>query len=266
VRPYLPTHPLRKQTRSLDQTRPGATNFDTFSSSTNPEGTSSDDELTDSDTSDLLSSPDPSNPAPSHLPTLWPSTRQLFPSASQPTTPSISSTLVGHRSSSLLNLTMTPSHDNGVPPSSPELRYKRLFHPPPNTSQTSLPPIDPETQREVEKTIQPLEGNLAPLHHIESNPETQSTRPTPLFNAVSYAGNPTPALDEASPIPLTPAGSPMATKDNSKATSAAPSGLKTRPKFRDRIHGVTLPLDLSGTRGMMLRRKKSSKSLNTMNQ
>lgn len=261
MRPYLPTHPLKKHTRSLDQTRPTATTFEALSSSTNPDCTSSDDELSDSDTSDLLSSPSPSDSTPTHLPTLWPSTRQLFPSASQPTTPSMSATLAGHRNNSLLNLTMTPNPDNRVSPSSPELRYKHLFHPPPVTSQPSLPSIYPEIQREVEKTIQSSEENPASLRHTETNPETQSIRPIPLLDTASNMRKPTPAPDDVYPIQYAPVSS-----SDSKAASTAPSGPRTLPSVRERSHGISLPLDISGTRGMMLRRKRSSKSLNLMNQ
>lgn len=80
---------------------------------------------------------------PSAMPDLWPSTRQVFPSASLPTTPSITSRSFGKTPT---NLSMTPSTPKQPPattgratgntssadapprPSSPELRYKRLFH------------------------------------------------------------------------------------------------------------------------------------------
>jgi len=61
-------------------------------------------------------------------PELWPSTRQLFPSASQPTTPFFSSRLANNRD--FTPRLLVPSVTSLTPrePSSPEVRYKRLFH------------------------------------------------------------------------------------------------------------------------------------------
>lgn len=77
-----------------------------------------------------------SPPSPS-LPELWPSTRQLlFPSASQPATPSAASRQPLGSSpppAPALALSMTPGKADGAAtagPSSPEIRYRRLFHPP----------------------------------------------------------------------------------------------------------------------------------------
>ncbi|KAL2353039.1 triacylglycerol lipase [Cryomyces antarcticus] len=96
---------------------------DTLMSESSPAGIDSDSD--DSTTDSSADSP------PSSLPTLWPSTRQLFPSASQPTTPSIAS-----RSffASTSPLAMTPKG-----PSTPELRYKRLFHTPAVQAMPTIP-------------------------------------------------------------------------------------------------------------------------------
>jgi len=97
------------------------------------------------DTTDSYSS---ESSSPSQLPVLWPSTRQLFPSASQPSTPFFSTR--DHQSSanssnlptpanfpsntSTIGLTMTPKPpqiptiNTSSGPSSPEIRYKHLFH------------------------------------------------------------------------------------------------------------------------------------------
>jgi TAG lipase/steryl ester hydrolase/phospholipase A2/LPA acyltransferase len=105
----------------------------------------------DSDKTDSISS---ESPPASPLPRLWPSTRQLFPSASQPATPFYSSRFPNtsgsstnlptlntgpiHSASSNANLAMTPAipvrtssvsntHSPSAAPSSPELRYRRLY-------------------------------------------------------------------------------------------------------------------------------------------
>lgn len=71
---------------------------------------------------------------PSPLQRLWPSTRQLFPHASQPPTPSREFRTLGGSSpkdikGKSLMMTRTPStRDQYESPSGPEQRYKQLFH------------------------------------------------------------------------------------------------------------------------------------------
>lgn len=77
--------------------------------------------------SDALSSDSSFGSPPSPHPLLWPSTRQLFPSASQPVSPSIASKTFLSPSASAATLSMTPAPMIREP-STPELRYKRLFH------------------------------------------------------------------------------------------------------------------------------------------
>lgn len=81
----------------------------------------------DSDDEDTMTDTDDESP-PSPIPHLWPSTRQLFSFASQPTTPSASHKTFGTPPTpgASSGLTMTPTAT--TTPSSPELRYKRLFH------------------------------------------------------------------------------------------------------------------------------------------
>ncbi|KAH5338268.1 hypothetical protein HBI23_011820 [Parastagonospora nodorum] len=115
-----------------------------LSPSTNEEGSSDRDYFAedDSDTTDVLSTP-PAVSSYSRLPPMWSTAPSYSPfqSPSQPTTPHASnpvstptSTSSDRRSGILLNLSMTPAIPTPAPtiavPSSPELRYKSLFHPP----------------------------------------------------------------------------------------------------------------------------------------
>lgn len=139
---------------------------DTISSSTNPED-SSDREYyaeIDSDTSEVLSSPSPIVSPSSHEPALWPPSRHAsLLSVSAPTTPAMSNSSDRHIGT-LLNLAMTPATHNIPAPSSPELRYKRLFHPP--------GPVAPElgakppTTNLVESlySVTPSTPNRSPAH------------------------------------------------------------------------------------------------------
>jgi TAG lipase/steryl ester hydrolase/phospholipase A2/LPA acyltransferase len=111
----------------------------------------------DSDTTEQLSSPSPPTSPTFQGPTLWPSTPQapMRRPVSQPATPSI----VDRRAGTLLNLTMTSatSATSGIP-SSPELRYKRLFHPPgPATPDVSVgaPAVDSTEYFEPKSTSRP---------------------------------------------------------------------------------------------------------------
>lgn len=143
---------------------------DTISSSTNPED-SSDKEYyaeIDSDTSEVLSSPSPVTSPSSHGPTIWPPSRHTsLLSVSAPTTPAISNSSDRHIGT-LLNLAMTPATNNvpiPVPiPSSPELRYKRLFHPPGPVRPEFT--VKPPTPNHVESlcSVTPSTPNRSPAH------------------------------------------------------------------------------------------------------
>ncbi|KAH7126840.1 acyl transferase/acyl hydrolase/lysophospholipase [Dendryphion nanum] len=278
-KPYLPAHPLRKHRKSFGDVRPQYSTTDAFSSSTNlgdGSSTDGDDEgfSADTETSDILSSPSPPSSPSSAMPALWPSTRQLFPSASQPATPSISSSLLGHRHISLLNLTMTTDPKR---PSSPELRYKRLFHPSPATNSSNPAAIDSEVQREVEKTTQTSSETIPTLRKTECLPESQIVPPPPaaLFHPGSFSsalptviGSPA-ILAEASPNPSLSKEDKTFHALSSKNLCRAESqdfniGQRERRYSRRGSAqglGLNLLLDISGTRGMMLRRKKSSRNM-----
>ncbi|KAF2476593.1 patatin-domain-containing protein [Lindgomyces ingoldianus] len=274
ARPYLPSLPLRKFANSLENSQPGSSTPDAFSSSTNFDDSSSNLELSqDTDASDFFSSSlSPPNSPSSQLPTLWPSTRQLFPSVSQPSTPSISTSVFGHRNSSLLNLTMT-SDLSAENPSPPEIQYKHLFHPSSSTYPEN-PPVGHDIRNEIENTIQPCAEIHPTLHKIETFPETQHRPPTPLAKTDPLPESLVGALE--APPNLSSAFSPLLTRDDGKAAKTGSRKLTKQEKKeikeaeRDRRSsrrgsaqgaGLGLLLDISGTRGMM-RRKKSSKSGN----
>ncbi|QDS69160.1 hypothetical protein FKW77_010522 [Venturia effusa] len=167
----------------------------------------SDDEDSYSSASDFSADP---------IPELWPSTRQLFPSASQPTTPFQSTKF----SRSYTHLApMTPRLENVASeqtqgrPSSPELNYKRMFH---GTGPDSIAADDSEPDL--------TNPSLAYRGRRDSTGQRGS-----ITGSTSKDGEP-------SKTPKRPA--------TSKRMS---------------LHNLLQPLalDVSGTRGMMLRRKRS---------
>ncbi|CAE7204994.1 hypothetical protein CFE70_008528 [Pyrenophora teres f. teres 0-1] len=100
----------------------------------------------DSDTTGRASSPSPLTSPTFQVPTLWPSTPPTLMRGASAGTPPCTTTPVNRRTGTLLNLAMTSAtSQSSIPnaPSSPELRYKRLFHPPgPATPDVSVgPPI-----------------------------------------------------------------------------------------------------------------------------
>jgi TAG lipase/steryl ester hydrolase/phospholipase A2/LPA acyltransferase len=136
--PTEPTHANSSKKRSEVQ-HDDTPAFHIVSPSTNEdnEGSSDRDYFAedDSDTTDVLSSPSPVVSPSSHALTWWPSANHHSPfqPISQPTTPSTTipataATSSDRRTGILLNLSMTSA--TPAAPSSPELRYKRLFHPP----------------------------------------------------------------------------------------------------------------------------------------
>ncbi|KAF9698900.1 hypothetical protein EKO04_002971 [Ascochyta lentis] len=171
--PRLPIRTNHTSSRERSLKAPsvsGNRTADTISSSTNPED-SSDKEYyaeIDSDTSEVLSSPSPITSPSSHGPTLWPPTRHTsLLSVSAPTTPAMSTSSDRHIGT-LLNLAMTPA-TNVPPPSSPELRYKRLFHPPgPVAPELN---VKPPTPNHVESlcSVTPSTPNRSPAHSRRSS-------------------------------------------------------------------------------------------------
>lgn len=141
-------------------------------------------------------------------PTLWPSTRQVFPSATAPNTPFFTSRLFNSSTNiptlqQLAGLEMTPKPD-ARNPSSAELRYKQLFH------SHAAPP--PGTQ-------------VTPDRSLHGSPERIKRRNSRLVDLID---------------------------DNNEAEEM--EGKKGRPRSGS---NTTLVLDISGTRGMMLRRRRS---------
>jgi TAG lipase/steryl ester hydrolase/phospholipase A2/LPA acyltransferase len=137
--PAEPTHAnsSKKRSEAQDAQHTNAPAFHIVSPSTNEEGSSDRDYFAedDSDTTDVLSSPSPIVSPSSHILTWWPSANHQsnFQPISQPTTPSTTTpattaTSSDRRTGILLNLSMTSA--TPAAPSSPELRYKKLFHPP----------------------------------------------------------------------------------------------------------------------------------------
>jgi TAG lipase/steryl ester hydrolase/phospholipase A2/LPA acyltransferase len=163
-----------------------------------------------------------SDPADDPMPELWPSTRQLFPSASQPTTPFLLTSF----SRSYTHLApMTPHLENLTPqqsgggPSSPEIRYKRLFH------------------------------GIGPESIIADDSEPEFTNPS-----LAYRGrrDSTSRRDSTGRRDSIQGMTPKDGEAN-KVTSKRPG----TPKRVNSQTQQTLALDISGTRGMMLRRKRS---------
>lgn len=154
----------------------------------------------ESDTTSRLSSPSPATSPTINTPTLWPSTPQATmqaqpqPITSHPTPLPPTQNPLSRRTGTILNLTMTSTarhSSNPNVPSSPELRYKRLFHPPgPATPDVSVGP---------------------------------------------------PVLD-VEPVATNMTRSPATSRPGSRRSSGA--GLE-----------LGLPVDASGTRGMLLRKK-----------
>jgi len=150
-RANIANHPKRRSTVGLG--------FDTIQlepgSSTND--TSDQDYFADpdSDITEGVSSPSPPTSPNFQGPTLWPSTPQASMRAvsqplPQPTPPPTGTSPLRRRTGTLFSLTMTSATSQsttGNTPSSPELRYKRLFHPPgPATPDVSVGPpmLEPE--------------------------------------------------------------------------------------------------------------------------
>ncbi|KAE9963003.1 hypothetical protein BLS_009801 [Venturia inaequalis] len=165
---------------------------------------------------DLFSSE--SDPSADPMPELWPSTRQLFPSASQPTTPFLSTRF----SRSYTHLApMTPRLENVASeqmqgrPSSPEVKYKRMFH------------------------------GIGPESIMADDSEPEFTNPS-----LAYRGrrNSIGRRDNMQGLTGKSAGAAEASK-----TSQRP-GTPKRTSSQSQRH---LTMDISGTLGMMLRRKRS---------
>ncbi|KAK0658989.1 Lipase 4 [Lasiodiplodia hormozganensis] len=107
---------------------------DILSSATEEDLISSDSEDDNASISSLDSPPDADDEWPPHL----------FPSISQPTTPNLGSRPSFRSPSATQLLTMTKTPSAVTQPSSPERIYKRLFHPPQKTTQSTKTPETPQ--------------------------------------------------------------------------------------------------------------------------
>ena len=169
-KPYLPSRPAVHSAWSPDFNRVAFSTVEAISS-TEPDSPSDADvsDNIDSDTSEILSSPSPMHSPPPHVPGLWHTTRDYafpFPSVSKPHTPAAPPSLFTSGYSA-------PANTTNAAPSSPELRYKRLFHPP-STQESNHPPHKPDAPRLPQP--HPL-GTIPGLRHTESNPEHQDAPP-----------------------------------------------------------------------------------------
>ena len=154
--------------------------------------TTSDSDIDASSTS--IDSPSPPSSPP--LPTLWPTTRQLFPFASQPVTParyssispvlplssppnaSSTTTLKPNTSpsASVKSLSMTPTATAPLPnpttPSSPEQRYKRLFH----NNSTSRSAAKPPRPKELGTVTTPQKTGVKRVNALGFEIDISGTR------------------------------------------------------------------------------------------
>ena len=139
---------------------------------------------------------------PSPLPELWPSTRQLFPSVSQPTTPFFSSSFARLSNAAIAPLSPIARRESGAGlmmtpkvakapvagPSSPEARYKQMFHNTPireaafgRGSNEHFSP-QKETQRDGERMDEDHHGGDSPNR---SRPQSRRGNTTPLTLDIS---------------------------------------------------------------------------------
>lgn len=260
ARPYLPTHPPRRVVRSLDSNTLDAV------SSTEPEASSSSEENLsgndESDTTEILSSPSPPHSPPAHLSGLWPSSRQSLMSSSSTPAPAGSSTTTGYPHSILLNHN-ADSKPSAVP-SSPELRYKRLFHPRTSAPSPGVPFIRPDIHHEVKRSIQPL-TQIPSFEHTVSLPESQKAPPPTLLYTESLEDCTVEAFGTA---PFPSASSPISTRDDARKNRLSQqqrseiqeANRALRESDRGNPQGFGPAFDHSGSRGMLLRKKQSKNS------
>lgn len=242
-RPYLPSRPSMGVAKSPDFNRVAFSTVEAVSS------TDADDSPTDADVSDnaesdateLLSSPSLSHSPPPnimHLP---------FPSVSTPHTPSAPAALFNSQHGARDLTTAAPS--------SPELRYKRLFHPPAKTGDP-----EPAYKQEFRRVLQPL-SIIPTLPHTESNPEHQKAPTATLRNASSLDKEEVEAIDDPNPNPVNSRESVLGAPISKGQEE---SYFQRKMRESQRGNGTPRwgsPTDYSGTRGMMLKKQKSRGSM-----
>ncbi|PVI06618.1 patatin-domain-containing protein [Periconia macrospinosa] len=237
---HLPSHPKRSDSRSLDMSK--LCSIVDAISSTDPDGSSSGGDFSSNDesnTSDFLSSPSPPRSPPLRMPDLWPSTRQMI--FSTPSTPSVPSVPYGRRNNSALNLTMTSC----TAPSSPELRYKRLFHGPVHSPIPGSPQIVPELKHGEQQCS--IDSKISSSHETKPSQADMYVIPSDQV-ATDSEDDDAYAVDH--PCSTQTANPWSAHGNTDRIRRSSKLGRQERGPF-------DLPFDYSGTRGMMLRKKRS---------
>ncbi|KAJ4358451.1 Lipase 5 [Didymosphaeria variabile] len=251
-KPYLPSRPSMRTARSPDFNRVAFSTVEAVSS-TDADDSPTDADVSDnneSDTTEILSSPSLSHSPPPSIHDLWLSASQAhapYPSVSHPHTPAAPADLFN---SQYGNPDLTPAA-----PSSPELRYKRLFHPPAKTGDA-----ESAYKQEVKRTLQPL-SNIPSLKHTESNPEhlkapTASLKKAGSLDEDKVAADDVPVFSPVNSRENT-ASSPLSTRNGAKEKEESYFQRKMRESRRG--NGTPRwgsPTDSSGTRGIVWRKKK----------
>jgi TAG lipase/steryl ester hydrolase/phospholipase A2/LPA acyltransferase len=247
-------------TESVDFSKHSCSTADATSTDLDSSGDEDSYSNEDSNTSEILSSSSPPC-SPPRGPELWPSARQVPRNpSSNPSTPSLSSSALGHhRYHSSISARLMSS----AAPSSPELRYKRLFHPPPGTPPPGSPRLRPDYQNDVRKSLQPLteiptiQETMSPLGLQKSPPPADMFGTDIIDDCTVRAFNP-PAFS--------PAMSPRMTRDDGRVKTKLSQRQQNEiedaeQKLRENESaqglGLGLGFDYSGTRGMMLRKQQS---------
>ncbi|KAL5391000.1 hypothetical protein DPSP01_001496 [Paraphaeosphaeria sporulosa] len=231
-RPYLPSRPSMRNSKSPDFNRVAFSTVEAVSS-TDADDSPTDADVSDniaSDTTEILSSPSLSHSPPPNIAELY----RSFPAVSNPTTPAAPAELFSGQNGS--------RHLAPGTPSSPELRYKRLFHPP---AQTREP--EPAYKQGIKRVLLPL-SSIPVLKPMENKPEQQGAPSSTLAKAASLDEREVEALDA-------PGLSPLSTRDGAQEME----GSYFERKMRGLHRGNGTPRWGSPTRGTAVLRRKKSK-------
>jgi len=247
-------------TQPLDSCKHSCSTADATSTDLDSSGDEGSYSNEDSNTSEILSSSSPPC-SPPRGPELWPSARQptrnIF---SNTLTPALSSSTSGHHR---YNSSISARLRSSGTPSSPELRYKRLFHPPPGTPPPESPHIHSEYQNETRTSLQPLteipnsQETMSPLGLQKSPP------PADMFGTDILEDH---TIRAFNPPSFSPAMSPRIPRDDGRAkakfhqrqqSEIEDAEQASRDNENTQGLGLGLGFDYSGTRGMMLRKQQS---------
>lgn len=248
-RPYLPSRPSMRNAKSPDFNRVAFSTVEAVSS-TDADDSPTDADVSDnieSDTTENLSSPSLTHSPPPTIAELRPLTSPCylsFPPVSKPPTLAAPAELFNSRNS--------PRDLAPAAPSTPELRYKRLFHPPEQTRTLEL-----AYKQEIKRMLQPL-SSIPVLKHSGNDPEHQRAPDTTLTKAPSLDDRRIEAMDAPVFGPLdsssSAAASPLSTRDGAQGIEES----YFERKMRDLHRGNGTPRWGSPTRGTVLRGKRSS--------